>query len=121
VTHPFHPLHGRSFELVTYRKTWGEDRVFFHEGGRLRALPADWTDAADAPVFVALAEGRAHFRPDDLLRLVELVGGLMPRRESKVSKRKPTAKAARGVSSKLRRKRKVKKAARSGLPRARAS
>src|SRR5580658_5689687 len=40
VTHPFHPLVGRSFELLTYRKTWGEDRVFFQEDGRLRALPA---------------------------------------------------------------------------------
>ena len=112
MTHPFHPLLGRSFELLTYRKTWGEDRVFFHEGGRLRALPAGWTDAAEAPIFVALAEGRAHFRPDDLLRLTELVGGLRPQRESNVAKRQSISKATGEASRKLRRKRKVKKAAR---------
>jgi hypothetical protein len=76
VTHPFHPLVGKSFELLTHRKTWGEDRVFFHDKGRLRALPASWTDAAAPTPFVAMAAGRAHFRPDDLLRLVELVGAL---------------------------------------------
>ena len=73
MTHPFHPLLGKSFELRTYRKTWGEDRVFFYEGERLRALPASWTDAAPADPFVVIAEGRAHFRPEDLLRLAELV------------------------------------------------
>jgi hypothetical protein len=59
--------------MLTYRKTWGEDRVFFYESGRLRALPASWTDAAPVVPFVTIAAGRAHFRPDDLLRLVELV------------------------------------------------
>jgi transposase len=32
VTHPFHPLHGREFSLVTYRHNWGENRVYFHQG-----------------------------------------------------------------------------------------
>jgi hypothetical protein len=73
VTHPYHPLFGRSFELLTYRKTWGEDRVFFYDAGRLRALPANWTDAAPVVPFVAIAAGRAHFRLEDLLQLAELV------------------------------------------------
>ena len=73
MTHPFHPLFGKSFELLTYRKTWGEDRVFFYEKGQLRRLPASWTDAAPPSPFVTLAAGRAYFRPDDLLRLAELV------------------------------------------------
>ncbi len=73
MTHPFHPLLGKSFELLTHRKTWGEDRVFFYDRGRLRALPASWTDVLPPPPFVAIAAGRAHFRPDDLLRLAELV------------------------------------------------
>jgi hypothetical protein len=66
-------LFGKSFELLTYRKAWGEDRVFFYESGQLRRLPASWTDAAPPSPFVTLAAGRAHFRPDDLLRLAELV------------------------------------------------
>ena len=63
MTHPFHPLLGKSFELLMYRNTWGEDRVFFYDGGRLRALPASWTEAAPVVPFVAIAAGRAHFRP----------------------------------------------------------
>src|SRR5208282_4812472 len=30
VTHPFHPLCGREFTLVTYRRDWGGHRVYFH-------------------------------------------------------------------------------------------
>ena len=30
VTHPFHPLRGRTFPLVDCRQTWGEDRVYFY-------------------------------------------------------------------------------------------
>jgi outer membrane cobalamin receptor len=83
--------------MLTYRKTWGEDRVFFYDGGRLRALPASWTDAAPVVPFVTIAAGRAHFRPDDLLRLVELVEALRVERST-------TGK----VSGKLRRLCKVK-------------
>ena len=110
MTHPFHPLLGQSFELITYRKTWGEDRVFFQEGGRLRALPAGWTDAAEPPVFVTLAQGRAHFRPDDLLRLVELVEGLKPRPVARISAPVTRREATKKVSRKLRRVRKGKDA-----------
>ena len=40
VTHPFHPLHGRTFPLVDCRQTWGEDRVYFHDdSGQLARLP----------------------------------------------------------------------------------
>jgi hypothetical protein len=103
VTHPFHPLLGRTFELLTYRKTWGEDRVFFYEGGRLRAMPASWTDAAPAAPFVSIAAGRAYFRPEDLLHLVELVEAQRGERSD-----------APGVSSKLRRQCKDKSAANGG-------
>jgi hypothetical protein len=41
VTHPFHPLYGREFRLVDFRRAWGEDRVYFHtEHGELVRLPA---------------------------------------------------------------------------------
>ena len=37
VTHPFHPWKGREFTLVSYRKNWGEERVWQRAGGdRLR-------------------------------------------------------------------------------------
>ncbi|HYK10417.1 MAG TPA: DUF5372 family protein [Gemmatimonadales bacterium] len=75
VTHPFHPLHGRRFELVDYRRTWSEHRVYFHDQHRrLRAMPAGWTDAGAPDPFVVLAAGRAHFRMEDLVQLAALVG-----------------------------------------------
>jgi hypothetical protein len=37
ITHPFHPLHGNSFVLVSRRLNWGEDRVmYFDANKRLR-------------------------------------------------------------------------------------
>jgi len=77
VTHPFHPLCGREFELVVYRQNWGEDRVHLHdENGVLFSLPAGWTDAAAADPFVVIAEGRCPFTVAGLLRLADLVDRL---------------------------------------------
>jgi len=79
VTHPFHPLFGREFELEIYKNNWGEDRVFFHlEEGHLMALPASWTDLVPHDPFVAVAAGRSLFRAEDLWELAQLVGRLRP-------------------------------------------
>ena len=74
VTHPFHPLQGRTFRLIDCRQTWGEHRVYFYDdSGQLARLPAQWTDVeADDPT-VVVGAGRAHFRYDDLCRLVDLL------------------------------------------------
>lgn len=96
VTHPFHPLFGREFAFLTYRKNWGEDRVYIHnDAGRLMSLPARWTDFLPADSFEALSAGRAHFRPADLVALAELIGGLRsnpekPRPEETSQERKET-------------------------------
>jgi len=77
VTHRFHPLFGREFDLLIYRHNWGEDRVYFHdETGRLRSLPAAWTSAAAEDPFVAMAAGRSTFRIEDLRQLIELLRGM---------------------------------------------
>jgi hypothetical protein len=74
VTHPFHPLFGREFELVTYRSAWGEERVYFHDDkGRLQHMPVGWTSAAVSDPFRVVAASRCCFRTEELLRLVELV------------------------------------------------
>jgi hypothetical protein len=74
VTHPFHPLRGREFALVTYRHNWGEHRVYFHDDtGRLVSLPAQWTSLFPLDPFVAIAAGRSPFRVQDLLELSHLV------------------------------------------------
>ena len=74
VTHPFHPLRGREFTLVTYRHNWGEHRVYFHDDtGRLVSLPAQWTSVFPADPYVAIAAGRSPFRVQDLLELSQLI------------------------------------------------
>jgi hypothetical protein len=45
---------------------------FYNKENCLIAMPTAWTDAAAPDPFVALAAGRAYFRMEDLLQLVEL-------------------------------------------------
>ena len=74
VTHPFHPRRGRRYSLVTYRKNWGEDHVYFEdEDGRPVSLPARWTSVLPPEPLVAVAQGQSEFRIDDLLELAALV------------------------------------------------
>jgi Family of unknown function (DUF5372) len=74
ITHPFHPLHGRSFTLVTYRFNWGEQRVYFHDDqGQLVAIPASWTDVFPLDPVISLGAGRSPFRAHDLLELAQLL------------------------------------------------
>ena len=63
--------------MVDFRKSWGEDWVFFHDDeGRVVSVRAGWTDLRRPDPFVEVAGGRAHFRASDLVRLVELVEGM---------------------------------------------
>lgn len=81
VTHPFHPLIGREFDLVDYTFCWGEPRVCFHDdNGRLSSLPAAWTSVGPVDPFVHTAAGRSPFRLEDLLELSEMIR--RPRQES---------------------------------------
>ena len=73
MTHPFHPLFGRRLELVAVRHNWHEDRVCYRDGKQLASLPLRWTSLAPADPFAIVAKGRAWFRPEDLLRLAELI------------------------------------------------
>jgi Family of unknown function (DUF5372) len=77
VTHRFHPLFGQDFEFVAHRHNWGEDRVHLHdENGVLFSLPAGWTDAGGADLFVVIADGRCPFTADGLLALADLADRL---------------------------------------------
>ena len=80
MTHPFHPLHGRDFELVAYRQNWGEGRVHLHdEDGHLFSLPAGWTGVAAADPFVVIAAGRCLVTVTGLLALAGLADRLRAR------------------------------------------
>jgi hypothetical protein len=77
VTHPFHPLCGHEFEIVEYRKAWGEDRVYFLDAsGVLQRLPASWTNVAAEDPFLAIAAGRSPLRVAELTQLADLIGRL---------------------------------------------
>ena len=77
ITHPFHPRRGEEIELVVRRDQWGDDRVFYRSDlGHLASIPARWTSLVTDDAFVIEADGRAHFRLDDLLELAALVSRL---------------------------------------------
>ena len=77
MTHPFHPLVGKEFELLDRRKAWGHETVFCDDGpGRLLPLPVGWTSLAEEDPFVVMAEGRSPLHLEDLLRLVALIAGV---------------------------------------------
>jgi hypothetical protein len=77
VTHPFHPLLGEELVLVAERSSGQGARVWYQAGdGAVATIPRAFTDLAAAEPFVVLSAGRAHFRPEDLEELSELVATL---------------------------------------------
>ena len=82
MTHSFHPLFGKTIELVTYRNNWGEDRLYYHnEAGILCSIPLKWTNLAPIDPFVHISAGRAAFRVTDLLELSRLLASMTPEQE----------------------------------------
>ncbi len=79
MTHPFHPLAGREFDLVVRKNNWAEDRVFFFaDDDQLTSIPAGFTDVDPPDPFVAVSAGRSAFRVGDLVELASLLEGLRP-------------------------------------------
>ena len=71
---------------MTYCHGWGSHRVYFHDGaGRLRKIPAGWTDVVAEDPFVIVSAGRSAFRVADLLMLADLIEALKPRRRRRGS------------------------------------
>jgi hypothetical protein len=83
VTHPFHPLLGQQFELVSVHRAWEEHRVYYYVApGHLRSLPVSWTTIQEPDPFVATADGRSPFRIVDLLDLSRLLQDLQREADS---------------------------------------
>lgn len=80
VTHPFHPLAGQQFPLLSERVAWGEPRVFFLDptSQRVRSLPTAWTSRAPIDPFVHVSAGRAILRLTDLHALVAFLNDQHP-------------------------------------------
>jgi len=74
ITHPFHPLCGREFEGIALFTAFREGRVsYYDDNGRLVSMPIGWTDRSAVDPFVVVANGRALFRPADLLALSRML------------------------------------------------
>ena len=74
ITHPFHPLTGREFDVVTWRHNWSEDRVYFHGAEKkLRSVPSQWTSLVSEDPAGVVGAGHAHFRLAELLELAALL------------------------------------------------
>ena len=71
ITHPFHPLYGQTFDVVSRSPHWGEERVIYRAtNGTLPTIAVTLTDMAPPDLFRRIAAGRAAFRMVDLQRLV---------------------------------------------------
>ena len=65
---------GREFSVVTFRSGLGAHRVYFHDDdGRLRFLPAEWTDLLPSDPFLEFSQGRAFFDVTGLLELARFL------------------------------------------------
>jgi hypothetical protein len=57
-------------DLVAQGREWGEERVYYRDqNGRMRFLPARWTDLAAPDPLIVTAGGRAYFRVEDLIQV----------------------------------------------------
>lgn len=60
--------------MIERKKVWGDDKVLYiNEKGEMCLIPASWTDVAEPDPFVAVSEGRSHFRFDDLQDLSKIL------------------------------------------------
>ena len=81
ITHPFHPLRGRTVQI--YDRVGGSKRaiVRYFAGGptdaTLVSVPVSWTSLGQVDDFERVASGRCLFRGDDLIVLRELVDALL--------------------------------------------
>ncbi len=75
ITHPFYPLCGQTFPLLSQRFAWGEERVFFpdQETHEVRSLPLAWTNLALPDPFLVVAGGKAVLRFSDLQQLAQFL------------------------------------------------
>jgi hypothetical protein len=77
VTHPFHPLAGKVFDIVDRRCFDGGEYVYLEiRPGVVQGVPVAWTSLGATDPFIAMAAGRSTFRVDALLRLAEIVSEL---------------------------------------------
>ena len=74
VTHPFHPLNGKKFEIIKCRHGWGKERVWFYkQNGTVGTLPLAWTNLRSPDPYLDMEGEHSPFRIEDLLQLSDLI------------------------------------------------
>lgn len=74
ITHPFHPLKGKQFDLIEHRCIYAESYVYFQDDrGQLREIPSAWTDFVKGDAFAEVAAGRSPLHAAYLLELADRV------------------------------------------------
>ena len=83
ISHPFHPLRGRRFEVLKKRRVAGVDTLILREleRGTLN-VPREWTDWADPSPYDSLTLPPHHLAADCLFELVALLDALPASRPS---------------------------------------
>lgn len=85
MTHPFHPLRGKSLICVGERyNRYGTRLLLRIDEESVRSVPRQWTDVVAPDPEVVLGGGRALVRVSDLVELSELVERLVRRTEKKL-------------------------------------
>jgi Family of unknown function (DUF5372) len=75
-------LRGQTFEALAVLNNWGGDRVSYSgPEGRVRSMPAEWTDVVVPDLVITLGAGGAVFRADRLRQLRALLDARSGRKE----------------------------------------
>ena len=81
ITHPFHPLRGRSLRIHDHVTVCNVAMVRYVSDGPvcpvLISIPVFWTSLRRVDDFERVASGRSLFRADDLFALCEMVDSLL--------------------------------------------
>ena len=76
VTHPFHPLLGKRFEVLKVRKVRGKEILsLFDEHNGSITLPREWTDQAPPSPYLGLVAHAPVLDVGCLIELRELIQG----------------------------------------------
>jgi hypothetical protein len=77
ISHPFHPLRGRRFEVLKKRRIAGVDTLILRELERgTLSIPREWTDWADPSPYDSSTVSPHRFAADCLFELVALLDAL---------------------------------------------
>jgi hypothetical protein len=80
ITHPFHPLSGKRFQVLKRRRIGGREVLsLFDEGRGTVTVPRDWTDQAAPSLYTSGSESPPILHPACLVQLLALSKAIQKR------------------------------------------